>query len=97
MILNTDFTQITPVNGPPINVAGGVFQFRNVSISAGVTVKGTGSNPMVWLVTNDFTIDGLLTVQGEDGHWVNPDDRWMEGSPVIVTGYTLLAIAAMEG
>ena len=70
VILNTDFTQITPKNGPPINVAGGVFQFRDVTIPAGVTVKGEGSNPMVWLVTGDFMIDGLLTVEGDDGERV---------------------------
>ncbi len=67
VVLNTDFTQITPVGAPPISVAGGVFQFRNVTIPAGVTVQGTGSNPMVWLVTGDFTVDGVLSVDGGDG------------------------------
>ena len=67
VVLNTDFTQITPTNGPPINVTGGVFQFRNVTIPAGVTVRGIGSNPMVWLVTGDFTVLGTLSVDGDDG------------------------------
>jgi hypothetical protein len=40
VVLNTDFTQITPTNGAPFNVSGGVFQFRNVTIPAGVTVRG---------------------------------------------------------
>ena len=73
VVLNTDFTQITPTGAPPINVAGGVFSFRNVTIQNGVTVRGTGSRPMVWLVTEDFTIEtgGTLTVDGGAGTRVN--------------------------
>jgi len=67
VVLNTDFTQITPENGAPFNVSGGVFQFRNVTIPAGVTVYGTGSKPMVWLVTGDFVVEGELTVAGGNG------------------------------
>ncbi|MBK8976500.1 MAG: hypothetical protein IPM29_11335 [Planctomycetes bacterium] len=65
--LNTDFTQITPVNNPPINVAGGVFNFAEVEIPQGVEVAGAGTNPMVWLVTGDFTVNGKLRVDGGDG------------------------------
>jgi hypothetical protein len=65
--LNTDFTQITPSNGAPFNVSGGVFQFRNVTIPQGVTVIGTGSKPMVWLVTGDFLVEGELRVAGGPG------------------------------
>lgn len=65
--LNTDFTQVTPKGAPPINVAGGVFRFAKVTIPEGVEVKGVGSNPMVWLVNGDFTINGTLTVDGGDG------------------------------
>ncbi len=67
IVLNTDFTQITPKGAPPINVVGGVFQFRNVTIPRGVTVRGTGTRPMVWLVTGDFIVRGELTVRGGDG------------------------------
>ena len=71
VILNTDFTQITPSNSAPINVTGGVFQFQSVLINAGVTVRGTGSNPMVWLVTKDFVVNGELNVNGGAGDRVN--------------------------
>lgn len=67
VVLNTDFTQITPQNGAPFNVSGGVFEFRNVTIPAGVTVRGVGSKPMVWLVTGDFVVEGELSVAGGDG------------------------------
>lgn len=64
VVLNTDFTQIVPKGAPPINVQGGVFNFRNVTIPSGVTVIGTGTRPMVWLITGDFIVNGTLTVNG---------------------------------
>lgn len=70
VLLNTDFTQIQPVQGPPINVTGGVFVFRNVTINQGVRVRGMGSRPMVWIVTGQFIVNGELTVNGEDGDQV---------------------------
>jgi len=70
-ILNTDFTQVIPANGPPFSVSGGVFNFRNVTIRAGVFVQGLGTNPMVWLVNGNFNIDGQLSVDGGQGERVN--------------------------
>ncbi len=36
--------------------------------------------------------DALLTRQREDRSWRNPADRWMEGQPVLVTIYAVLAL-----
>ncbi|MFY9343875.1 MAG: hypothetical protein WAT39_15400 [Planctomycetota bacterium] len=66
-ILNTNFTQVQPKNGAAYNVSGGVFNFKNVKIPQGKTVKGQGSNPMVWLVTGSFEVVGTLSVRGGDG------------------------------
>ncbi len=71
IILNTNSTEITPVGLPPINVTGGVFRFKRVTIPAGVKVQGTGSNPMVWLVNGDFTVNGILSVDGGEGTTVS--------------------------
>ncbi len=71
VILNTDFTTITPRNSPPINVTGGVFNFSQVTINESVTVRGSGTNPMVWLCSGDFTVNGTLTVDGGDGERVD--------------------------
>lgn len=38
-------------------------------------------------------IDELAKRQNEDGSWVNPNDRWMEGDANLVTGYVLLTLA----
>lgn len=71
VVLDTDFTQILPSNGQPINVSNGIFTFQEVKIPAGVTVRGTGSNPMVWLVTGDFEVSGRLLVSGGAGQRVD--------------------------
>lgn len=34
----------------------------------------------------------LLTIQREDGSWVNDNGRWMESNPVLVTAYTVMAL-----
>jgi len=67
VVLNTAFTQIVPSNGLPFTVAGGEFNFRNVTIPQGVTVVGQGPNPMVWLCSGRFTVAGTLTVRGGNG------------------------------
>jgi squalene-hopene/tetraprenyl-beta-curcumene cyclase len=35
----------------------------------------------------------LLSLQKENGSWVNPEKRWMEGDPNMATAYTLLTLA----
>jgi hypothetical protein len=69
-VLDTDSTVVTPVNGAPFTVTGGVFVFRNVTIPTGVRVTGVGSRPMIWLV-QDMVVDGTLTVSGGDGERVD--------------------------
>ncbi|MBX3461947.1 MAG: hypothetical protein KF830_02165 [Planctomycetes bacterium] len=66
-VLNTAFTQITPKSGLPFTVSGGVFNFRNVRIPSGVNVIGQGPNPMVWLCSGSFVVEGTLTVRGGNG------------------------------
>ena len=67
VVLNTAFTQIVPKQGLPFTVAGGVFNFKNVTIPQGVTVRGSGPNPMVWLCSGKFTVAGTLSVHGGAG------------------------------
>jgi squalene-hopene/tetraprenyl-beta-curcumene cyclase len=35
----------------------------------------------------------LLSIQREDGSWLNDNGRWMESNPVLVTAYTVLSLA----
>ena len=38
-------------------------------------------------------VAALAKRQAANGSWVNPDDRFMEGDPHIVTSFALLALA----
>ena len=38
----------------------------------------------------------LKNTQKENGSWTNPDARWMEGDPNLVTGYVLLTLAYLK-
>lgn len=40
---------------------------------------------------NDL-VDQLARLQREDGSWTNETDRWMEGDPVLVTAYAVIAL-----
>ncbi|MCA8953395.1 MAG: hypothetical protein KDE27_28035 [Planctomycetes bacterium] len=67
VVLNTNFTIVTPKAGAPYNVSGGVFNFKNVKINENVKVQGQGTNPMVFLVSGTFEVAGELSVSGGDG------------------------------
>ena len=51
--------------------------------------NGSEGIPRDW--ANDL-IDRLAALQGDDGSFVNQADRWMEGDPVLVTAYVVLAL-----
>ena len=36
----------------------------------------------------------LISLQKTEVYWVNEEDRWMEGDPVVVTSYAILALEA---
>ena len=37
-------------------------------------------------------VQAVTAAQRSDGSWINPQDRWMEGQPDLVTAYALLAL-----
>lgn len=68
--LSTDGQILIATNGAQVVVPDGVFRFRNVTIPAGVTLRATGSRPMLWIVDN-LVVDGTLDASGQDGTPVN--------------------------
>ncbi len=38
----------------------------------------------------------LASTQNTNGSWVNPDARWLEGDPNLVTGYALLTLSYLK-
>ena len=68
-IWNTDSTLVVPTMGVPYIVTGGVFVFNNVTISAGTTLRITGSRPML-LLCNRIDVHGTIDGSGGFGHRV---------------------------
>ncbi len=67
VVLNTDFTQVVPKQGVPFTVSGGVFHFHDIKIPAGVTVRGEGHNPLVFLASGEVVVEGTISADGGDG------------------------------
>ncbi len=44
-------------------------------------------------VWRDELTTAIVSRQKPDGSWTNPNERWLEGEPVLVTAYALLALA----
>ncbi|UCC30510.1 MAG: terpene cyclase/mutase family protein [Phycisphaerales bacterium] len=53
------------------------------------TVRDADGVPHAWRAE---LCEKLLSLQGEDGSWVNEEDRWYEGNPHLVTAYAVLAL-----
>ncbi len=54
-----------------------------------IKADGMAGEPRDW--ANDL-IDKLASLQKADGSFANDADRWMEGNPILVTSYALLAL-----
>lgn len=50
------------------------------------TIKGKDGKLHQW---RKDVVKKLLSLQKADGHWVNPEGRWMENVPVMVTAFSL--------
>ncbi|MEW6747591.1 MAG: hypothetical protein AB1486_33080 [Planctomycetota bacterium] len=61
------FDGSTPEARPGTVVEGGVFNFTDIVIPKGVTVKGIGTNPLVLTATGSVQIGGTIDVSGTRG------------------------------
>jgi squalene-hopene/tetraprenyl-beta-curcumene cyclase len=53
------------------------------------TIKDKDGKPRMW---RRDVVKKLLSIQAADGHWVNPEGRWMENIPELVTAYSLMSM-----
>jgi len=73
VLLDTDYQPLplfdgsTPGVRKPTVVTGGVFNFHDIVIPADVTVRGLGSNPLIFTATGKVEIYGIIDVSGIDG------------------------------
>jgi squalene-hopene/tetraprenyl-beta-curcumene cyclase len=78
--------------------AQGLFYYYQTMAKA-LSVANMETLPLASGKTADWRTDlgvQLLKNQREDGSWVNSNGRWMESNPVLVTAYTVLALAQVH-
>lgn len=79
--------------------AQGIYFYYNVltralSAAGEDTISQTNGSAINW---REELIKKLISLQQPDGSWVNENNRWWEGDPVLVTSYTLLALEFATG
>jgi squalene-hopene/tetraprenyl-beta-curcumene cyclase len=72
----------------------GLFYYYNImskalSLTGGAAISGDKGEPIPW---KQQLIDKLAGTQREDGSWINKDNQFWEGDPMLVTAYTVLAL-----
>jgi squalene-hopene/tetraprenyl-beta-curcumene cyclase len=76
----------------------GLYYFFNVLAKAlaihGADQLTAPAGTVNWRAELVKKLIGLQKIEAGSGHgyWVNPENRWMEADPVLVTAYTLLAL-----
>jgi squalene-hopene/tetraprenyl-beta-curcumene cyclase len=62
--------------------------------AAGVDkLKVVGGGEVDW---RDEVAARLLKLQQPDGSWVNPEKRWWEADPVLVTSYAVMTLEILH-
>jgi squalene-hopene/tetraprenyl-beta-curcumene cyclase len=79
---------------PGMGQAGLYYYYHTASKSLAVLDESpftdAAGQPHDW---RDELTSAIIARQGDDGSWVNANERWMEGNPVLVTSYALMALA----
>jgi squalene-hopene/tetraprenyl-beta-curcumene cyclase len=84
-------------SNPGIGAAGHYYYLQTMSKAlsvAGVTNFNSESGKRAW---KSDVLDQLKKTQKVDGSWTNPEPRWMEGDPNLVTAYALLTLSHLKG
>jgi squalene-hopene/tetraprenyl-beta-curcumene cyclase len=55
--------------------------------------RGDGAGNVQW---KKEVTERILSLQREDGSWVNENGRYWEADPVLVTSYCLIALELMQ-
>lgn len=80
---------------PPQRAAWGIFYYYNTMAKAldALEVTEVKDSKGVSHKWKDELAVTLAKKQSPDGSWSNPQDRWMEGDPNLVTGFALMALS----
>ena len=74
--------------------ARGLFYYYSImskalSLAGGDSIPGDKGQPIPW---KRQLVEKLARLQRADGSWVNPDNQFWEGDPVLVTAYSVLVL-----
>lgn len=97
--LRTNYTLDKNPGMPPGREGWGYFYYLHTASKA---LQLLGENPFADAkgVQHDWRleiVERLEKRQRADGAWTNPDDRWMEGDPALVTGLALMTLGNLRG
>lgn len=81
-------------NMPPAQSKEGLYYYYHVFARAILawgekTIVDANGVPHYWRTE---LCEKLLSLQRDDGSWVNEEDRWYEGNPDLVTAYAVLSL-----
>ncbi|MBA4388546.1 MAG: hypothetical protein C0404_11230 [Verrucomicrobia bacterium] len=76
----------------------GLFYYYNImskalSLSSGDTIPVDAGTPIPW---KQQLVTKLAQIQRKDGSWINKDNTFWEGNPVLVTSYAVLALQYIQ-
>lgn len=83
-------------SNPGMGAAGHYYYLQTMSKAlsvAGVTSFDSESGKHAW---KSDVLAQLKKTQKVDGSWTNPEPRWMEGDPNLVTAYALLTLSHLK-
>lgn len=83
-------------SNPGMGAAGHYYYLQTMSKAlsvAGVTSFDSESGKHAW---KSDVLTQLKKTQKVDGSWTNPEPRWMEGDPNLVTAYALLTLSHLK-
>lgn len=83
-------------NNPGMGPAGLFYYLQTMSKAlamVGAETFESDSGARSW---RSDILEQLQKTQKVDGSWTNPEPRWMEGDPNLVTGYALLTLANLK-
>ncbi len=89
--INTDIQRLPLYDGstpdaPLIDVEGGVFEFTEIVIPDGITIKARGGHPLVLRATGTVRIAGIIDAGGADGLYESQYDGGEQSLPGGVGG-----------
>jgi len=82
---------------PGMGPAGLYYYLQTMSKALAIVGKDAFESEAGKRVWREDVFNQLKNTQKVDGSWTNPEPRWMEGDPNLVTAYALLTLAHLRG